>query len=359
MPGWQRGVCLLAVLCWLLAAPAVGATDGPAAVQADLPADSVVIEAQVHADGSATWSVTHRVAVEDGAGDGFAALRDRVRANRSGLRTEFREDTRRMAARASERTGRSMVVENATLSTREAGATGEYGEVVFTARWYGFADADGDLEVGDAIGGLYLPPEYRLVLSWAEGMEATDVSPSADSERERATVWNGEVDFARSEPRVTLTSDDRLGPAALPTSDDGLLVGVLVAVPLAGVLTVGLFGVRRLRGGEAASEAADEEGQSDGEPKPPADLLSNEERVLRMLEERGGRMKQGVIVEELDWSATKTSEVVADLREDEKIESYRLGRENVLALPGSGPEVPDEIDDGAGSTADDGGGNDT
>jgi uncharacterized membrane protein len=67
---------------------------------------------------------------------------------------------------------------------------------------------------------------------------------------------------------------------------------------------------------------------------PPEELLSDEERLLQLLEDHGGRMKQQDAVEELEWSETKTSQVVTDLYEAEKIERYRLGRENVLALPG-------------------------
>lgn len=62
--------------------------------------------------------------------------------------------------------------------------------------------------------------------------------------------------------------------------------------------------------------------------------MSDEERVLQLLEKNGGRMKQQELKDELGWSRTKTSNVVNDLEESGKIEMYRLGRENTLALPG-------------------------
>jgi uncharacterized membrane protein len=62
-------------------------------------------------------------------------------------------------------------------------------------------------------------------------------------------------------------------------------------------------------------------------------LLSNEERVLRLLEENGGRMKQQEVAGELDWTAAKTSQVVGDLRDEDELGSFRLGWENVLTLP--------------------------
>jgi uncharacterized membrane protein len=98
---------------------------------------------------------------------------------------------------------------------------------------------------------------------------------------------------------------------------------------------------------------------SDVAGSPPDELLSNEERVLQLLRENGGRMKQKQVAEQLDWTAAKTSQVVGDLREDEEVDAFRLGRENVLTLPDvdigggatEGEETGDGGDTGAGSRA--------
>ncbi|WP_423751014.1 helix-turn-helix transcriptional regulator [Salinirarus marinus] len=63
------------------------------------------------------------------------------------------------------------------------------------------------------------------------------------------------------------------------------------------------------------------------------DLLSNEERVLKFVEERGGRVKQQEIVQAFDWTEARTSQILRDLRDDGELEGFRLGRENVLKLP--------------------------
>lgn len=70
-------------------------------------------------------------------------------------------------------------------------------------------------------------------------------------------------------------------------------------------------------------------------------LLSNEEQVLRLIEERGGRMKQAEVAEELDWTAAKTSQVVTGLRDEGTLDGFRLGRENVLSLPDEDPTGAD------------------
>jgi hypothetical protein len=54
-------------------------------------------------------------------------------------------------------------------------------------------------------------------------------------------------------------------------------------------------------------------------------------------------MKQKRVAEELDWTAAKTSQVVTGLRDDDDLDGFRLGRENVLSLPeyDAGPDGDD------------------
>ncbi|MEY7848988.1 helix-turn-helix transcriptional regulator [Natrarchaeobius sp. A-rgal3] len=81
----------------------------------------------------------------------------------------------------------------------------------------------------------------------------------------------------------------------------------------------------------------DEELDDDVDPE----LLSDEERVLRMLKRNGGRMKQANIVKETGWSNAKVSQLLSQMDDDDAIEKLRIGRENLITLP----EVdPTEID---------------
>ena len=70
---------------------------------------------------------------------------------------------------------------------------------------------------------------------------------------------------------------------------------------------------------------------------PDEELLSNEEQVLELIESEGGRMKQKAVAERLGWTDAKTSQVTKKLRENDELEGFRLGRENVLSLPGDDP----------------------
>jgi uncharacterized membrane protein len=66
---------------------------------------------------------------------------------------------------------------------------------------------------------------------------------------------------------------------------------------------------------------------------PDPSLLSDEERVEKLLERRGGRMRQAEIVETTGWSDAKVSQLLSSMVEDDRIEKLRLGRENLISLP--------------------------
>jgi uncharacterized membrane protein len=79
---------------------------------------------------------------------------------------------------------------------------------------------------------------------------------------------------------------------------------------------------------------------------PDEELLTDEDRVIQMLEDSGGRMKQANIVDETGWSKSKVSMLLSDMEEDGDISKLRVGRENIVSLKGHEP-------DAAGSPFDD------
>jgi len=91
-------------------------------------------------------------------------------------------------------------------------------------------------------------------------------------------------------------------------------------------------------GGDSAAASPDDtpaqvDGAGASDDTPPAELLSNEEQVLKLLRAEGGRVKQQALATELDWTAAKTSQVIGGLRDDGELETFRIGRENVVTLP--------------------------
>ena len=101
-------------------------------------------------------------------------------------------------------------------------------------------------------------------------------------------------------------------------------------------------------GGQGGAAAADtdtvgtEDGTTEAGPEPSIpdeELLSDEDRVMGLLDERGGRMKQVEIVEETGWSKSKVSMLLSDMEEEEQISKLRVGRENIISKKGTEPEA--------------------
>ena len=332
-------VALAAVACCLgLAGAGVAVQDGPVG-QTGFEADSTVLAADVGPDGDATFRVTYRVELDDrNATDAFESLRTDIEANRSEYLSTFRDRITATVATAENATGRSMRAGNFSVAvTTNPQPDTTLGVVTYRFRWEGFAAVDGDrLTAGDALDALVLDDGTALRVAWPERYGVTAVNPEPADREAGAVVWRGPADFEPGEPRVTVGQ----GVTSGPDSGGGLGLLPVAALALAALVVGGVLLARRegtVGGDGGSADATGGEGGTGGAGgipgEPPEELLSNEERVLRLLEENGGRMKQQEVAEELDWTAAKTSQVVGDLREAEELESFRLGRENVLTLP--------------------------
>ncbi|MDS0475084.1 hypothetical protein [Natrinema sp. 1APR25-10V2] len=78
------------------------------------------------------------------------------------------------------------------------------------------------------------------------------------------------------------------------------------------------------------------------------EFVTDQERVCQLLRENGGRMKQSRIVDSVDWSKAKVSRLLADLEDDDQVTKLRLGRENLVCLPGHEPTAsksPEQTND--------------
>lgn len=355
---------LLSVWVPAPASTSASAADASRAADADLhpdiDVDDVLLRVDLHENGSANWRVEYRVRLDDqNTTDAFEQLQADVEANESAYRERFATRMRDTVATAENATGREMTARQFTVATERRQLPQEYGIIVYTFQWTGFANAtEGRIEAGDALFGMFLDGETTLLLGWPSGYQATSVSPTPTETRERAIVWTGPLDFASGEPNVVLSATDGTTEptstaaggtettAAGPGSGNSGLPTTFIAGAILLLLALGgaVF-VTRGRGRTSVPEAAastDETAatektagtsESSAERGAPSDLMSNEERVLDLLANRDGRVKQQTVVEELDWTEAKASRVVNRLKEDGRVEVFRLGRENVVSLP--------------------------
>lgn len=344
--------------------------------------DGVTMRAELEPDGDAAWTISYRIRLAtDNETEAFESLRTDIQRNTSRYVDRFARRMNATVATAENATGRDMAATDFRVTTRtQQLGSDRFGFVTYHFRWANFARVEGDrIVAGDAVAGLYLDDATTFVIAWPADYSTRRVAPEpVDIERDNAVGWEGPRSFGTGEPTVAVA------PASALPVPPLLLVAVLAVLVVAGIV------VRRrgLLGGDAGLETGDaagdvatdagggggsgggggggagadtaaETGESaaagggatddagavaaeEGDDEPPEELLSPQERVLRLLRDNGGRMKQKDVTESMDWSAARTSQVVSDLRDDGAVESFRLGRENVLRLPdddeGLGPD---------------------
>lgn len=67
-------------------------------------------------------------------------------------------------------------------------------------------------------------------------------------------------------------------------------------------------------------------------------LVPPRERIIELIERNGGRMKQGEIVEAVQWSESTVSRKLGTLESAGAITRYRIGRGKIVFLPGAEPD---------------------
>ncbi len=351
-------ICLLVVIG--------GIPTSGAAARAPSSLDPIqTIQIDLRADGDARFTVSVRFALNDS--NQTAAFRDVAEDFESGTGTAALpvDAFRRANSLAAEATGREMAFENVTRSTNLTGVNDSdgprnaTGTLSLSFRWTNFAVVDDDrIRVGDAFrtrDGLWLDrldSNQRLVVRPPAGYY---VESAQVGQVNGVLTWRGHTSLSPDE--LTVVYRERgVGERRGDPTDPDLFAPILGgAALLIAVSVVGMYALRR-RGGRGPTPG---NGGADGgatstppgpDPgggvEPGADaatdgldvddeLLSDEERVERLLQYNGGRMRQADIVTETDWSNAKVSQLLSRMDEEGRIDKLRIGRENLISIPNS------------------------
>jgi len=363
----------------------------------------------VNRNGSSEWVFRYEQRLEDpNATAEFEAYAERFNSEETESYSNFQARAASLADSGTDATGREMAAERFRRDARveERPPSGdEFGIVEMSFVWTNFAESDGDrLVVGDVfVGGLYVGPEQQLRFDRGPELRFESADPNPDSvaagtlEESASVTWLGERQFTDRRPRVvylprnvgsgggagTATSTDTgSGPGPTPGAVSSISLLAAALVVLVGLGSAVAYRSRNRRGSpdapangptaraggaegtdppaeQPAAKSADEatapgaHAGGEGEDVAPApavsedELRSDEERVVELLEDHGGRMKQVDIVDGTEWSKSKVSMLLSEMEDDGVISKLRVGRENIVSLAGHEP-------DAAGSPFDDG-----
>ncbi|RQG89581.1 helix-turn-helix transcriptional regulator [Natrarchaeobius chitinivorans] len=354
-----------------------------AASQSDVDSrdfDTTTFEIVVHENGSATWTFRYEQRLDGDDDEDEAAARANFRdfaeefddqENEFGLYDRFVEQAEQMTNKASDDTDREMEAAEFNRTARIDEQLNPMGIVEMSFVWHGFASTEnGTVVVGDVFQGLYITDDQSIVIEPDDGLAFQSAEPDpqyvgTSIENANSVRWSGEREFLNGHPRVILEHpEDTAGaPGNGPVSSVGdgndgppwQLLGGAVLVAL--ILGAGFVLYRRRQPPADEDDgttppdptlsypAGEPDADSSSEPVEQSDpladdeLLTDEDRVLTLIKDNGGRMKQVNIVDETGWSKSKVSMLLSDMEEEGTISKLRVGRENIISLEGFEPEA--------------------
>ena len=367
-------VCaVLLVVASIGAVPVAAGAQQNAAVQTPDGFDQTAFRVTVYENGSARWTIEHRTPLNnESERQQFEDYAAAFENNETQLYTNFVSQADVLTRVGTNATGREMDARNFRRSAA-VDPIQSSGTVRMSFLWTNFAVVSGEQVVVNDVfaGGFYIGPSQSLVFERGPSLAFTDAQPRPDSisqpdslARSASVTWNGEQSFNDRRPFVEFGPRSAVGNGT--TATDGGTPGTdgtaappadsepawLMLLAVAAVVVLGLGGAVAWRSGAAASRGPDEGGDggavtaeptADREPAEPdvaeAELLTDSDRVVKLLEENGGRMKQVDIVDSTDWSKSKVSMLLSDMEEDGDISKLRVGRENIISLAGHEPDA--------------------
>ncbi|WP_135667759.1 helix-turn-helix transcriptional regulator [Halorhabdus rudnickae] len=352
--------------------------------------DRTLFSIRAFENGSARWTFRYTRLLENETEEsnfeGFAAD---FRTNETALYREFREQAQALTRSGSNVTGRPM---NATAFSRDARVRplGNTGIVEMSFTWTNFGQQrdGGGLRISDVFeGGIYIRSDQRLRFVAGPGLAFETVDPTPTNTSVSAlsdsewVAWTGERSFGDRRPAVSFQpasavrteSNEGDGPTVstdvtdagsdgtggaetdqttTAAGDTSTGIGMLVTVAALALVALGVVVAAWVNGyletGEDGSVATDESDSGEGSDETVATdaseemktaMLSDEDRVRQLLEDNDGRMKQTEIVDGTEWSKSKVSMLLSDMEDDGELTKLRVGRQNIISLPGSEPEA--------------------
>lgn len=352
------------------------------------------IRIELQENGDAIWTVEHHYVLEnESERDRFDTFAEDIRSGERDVGVD-RSWFERFVPYAEAGTDRQMDIEDAgweksvirpasEVDAYDANAVGsdtQIGTLTYSVRWTNFAETDGvHLRLQEtfltAAGDSWLSglePHQRLVIEAPEEHDFDTTPQGIDNNR---LVWTGPATLGPDDFDIVLVS--RAGIVGFILDSWPLLLGGLSLVAIGGGALWYIQTKRddawedgsrpdwwpttvpvptRLRNTIAGSTPGDDTIDRDATEKPLAteptdpptagdgeqgainpELLSDEERVMHLLTDNGGRMKQAAIVDETGWSNAKVSQLLSKMDEDDEIEKLRIGRENLITLPDVDP----------------------
>jgi uncharacterized membrane protein len=349
-------LALLAFIC--LAYVVTPAMAGPS---------STNIRVEVLSNGDSRWTTEKKIPLE--TPEDVASWDATAAQGTDRYKGEFDARMKDTVSQISAAIGRPMAVKDVNVTVEKAhpyaisdNGTMTYGIIRYDFTWTGFAMASGDLlEVGDAfVDGFLLNKDDAITFIFPPEYDVTGISPAPDDIKnayQPQVRWMGSTVNGTGED-IRLFSSGEPSILMRKTSAPPISLEWWMLIPVILLSAVVGFGAGYFLLGRQpkpveippvpdrmvmpdAGVEASLEPQEFGEDR----YLSDEEKVVMYLEEAGGQMFQSDLVRKTDFSKSKLSMVLSDLKEKGTILKIKKGKENLIRLNRPSDNKPGEDKD--------------
>ncbi len=275
-------------------------------------------------NGAATWHVEYRTPLV--SKDDFDAFENYTMQLKSVHLEEFRQLMVKSVSEAANATSRKMIAGGFTGDAEvQTAPTGTYGVVHYSFTWTNFAKIDSDqkMNIGDVfVGGLYLSKDNTLIMQYPSGYTLEKVMPQPDQISD-GLLWYGLRSFQAGEPEITL----------IKTSTPWMqYVFIIFIVLLAAGIFSYIYKIRGKKEEKLVKNAKDDITEASTESITESELMDLEDRIIKLLKEKGGSMYQSNIGKLLGLPKSTVSSALNELHNKKVIQKIKKGRENLIRL---------------------------
>jgi uncharacterized membrane protein len=288
-------------------------------------------EIQLQENGDAVWIVEIREPLEDETEvSNFETYVEQVNNSTNSETTQtFQNRFSAVISGADQQYERNMSLESLSVEAEVANtATGDFGITRVQFTWTNYLTTNGseNIVIGQILSDGYTLSENQILrVVPPQGYKSQSTPAGAEPTDDGVLEWVGPYSFSDS---VEITFEET-SPREIPVVP--MAIVVVVALGIVGVATYYLSENDSLNGSQENNPGG---GSSNNTTSSWStnELRTEDEKVVELLEENGGRVKQKELKSILDWSDSKASRVTSNLEEKEVIEKLTIGRENIIRL---------------------------
>ena len=268
---------------------------------------------QINPDGSAAWTIT-QVSTINGTVDTWA---------------DFQQKVTDLVNASMNQTHRPMAVDNTNYQMSTTINSGDSKTAEYAFKWLNFSSVNkNQLTAGDVFNltGFFnlLYGDGELDLIYPQNYTVTSVSPLPDAESNgtQTLQWLGTQFFAAEQPNIIFTRQTSV--TVNPDQPPYLLISSALALTVAAIV-MGRFFVSHQRQKQKIIGIATIPVRNNV-------VETEEEKVIKLLQSKGGSMYQADITEECKFSKAKTSLLLSTLEKKGRVRRVKKGRDKIVNI---------------------------